>query len=385
MKTFFTIFFTVAISIFTFGAPPPSSSLVISEVYGGGGNSGAPYQFDFIELYNNGTTAVSLNGLSVQYGSSAAFPSAANTIILPNFSLAPGKYYLIQLGNGGLASPAGSPLPAPDFTQTAPGTNMSNANGRVFLVNGTSPVTACNAANIIDLVGYGTATCNETSAAPAASNALSVNRTFPSADTDNNSIDFTTAAPTPRNSSFVVATSAVNNFSASKTASTSILKWATACQSSHNEFVLEKSSDGKKFNPIYAQIINQNSCNEIFNYEDLQPYNGVNYYRLKIKRNTGEIEFSEILLLKFGKFETIKLVPTLVTNNVNIFYESATESNSTWSVYDCIGNKVFSKSIPLLKGQNTITINAYSFAPGVYLVKAITNSGLTQMVNFIKQ
>lgn len=39
-----------------------SSDLVISQVYGGGGNSGAPYKNDFVEIFNRGTVAASLNG-----------------------------------------------------------------------------------------------------------------------------------------------------------------------------------------------------------------------------------------------------------------------------------------------------------------------------------
>ena len=46
-----------------------SSPVVISEVYGGGGNSGAPFTNDFIELYNKGTAAVDLSSWSVQYAS----------------------------------------------------------------------------------------------------------------------------------------------------------------------------------------------------------------------------------------------------------------------------------------------------------------------------
>ncbi len=45
------------------------AQVVISQVYGGGGNSGAPYQNDFIELFNRGTSDQSLVGWSVQYTS----------------------------------------------------------------------------------------------------------------------------------------------------------------------------------------------------------------------------------------------------------------------------------------------------------------------------
>ena len=46
-----------------------SEQVVISQVYGGGGNSGAPYKNDFIELYNPTDQDISLEGGSVQYAS----------------------------------------------------------------------------------------------------------------------------------------------------------------------------------------------------------------------------------------------------------------------------------------------------------------------------
>src|SRR5204863_5445498 len=36
--------------------PTPNSLVVISQIFGGGGNSGAPYKNDLIELFNRGTT-----------------------------------------------------------------------------------------------------------------------------------------------------------------------------------------------------------------------------------------------------------------------------------------------------------------------------------------
>jgi hypothetical protein len=42
-----------------------SSTITISEVYGGGGNTGAPYANDFVELRNVSSRPVSLAGWSV--------------------------------------------------------------------------------------------------------------------------------------------------------------------------------------------------------------------------------------------------------------------------------------------------------------------------------
>ena len=90
----------------------PSPDVVISQVYGGGGNSGAFYANDFIELYNRGGTTVDLTGWSVQYA--AASGTSWNATPLHG-QIPPGRYYLVQqaAGTGG-----GTPLPDPDATGT---------------------------------------------------------------------------------------------------------------------------------------------------------------------------------------------------------------------------------------------------------------------------
>ena len=138
------------------GIASVTPQVVISQVYGGGGNSGATYKNDFIELYNRGTSAVNLNGWSVQYSSATGTTWAATP--LTNFTLAPGQYYLVQQakGSGGTVD-----LPTPDAIGTLA---MSGSNGKVALVSATTPLsgTCPTGTSVIDFVGYGsTASCYE--------------------------------------------------------------------------------------------------------------------------------------------------------------------------------------------------------------------------------
>ena len=73
---------------------PTVGKLVISEVYGGGGNNGATYTHDFIEIFNAGTTSVNLGGYSVQYTSASG--TSWQVTPLTSVNLAPGQYYLVQ-------------------------------------------------------------------------------------------------------------------------------------------------------------------------------------------------------------------------------------------------------------------------------------------------
>jgi uncharacterized protein len=173
-----------------------SNGVVISQVYGGGGNSGATYRNDFIELFNRGPVAVSVNGWSVQYAS-ASGSSWAVTVL--SGTIQPGQYYLVQeaVGAGGSVN-----LPPPDATGTIA---MSGTAGKVLLASTTTAQSgSCpTGASIIDFVGFGGANCSETAPTPALSNTTAAIRLIGGCtETDNNSGDFSTSgAPTPRNSS----------------------------------------------------------------------------------------------------------------------------------------------------------------------------------------
>lgn len=177
-------------------AAPEANDLRISQVYGGGGNSGATYTHDFIEIFNSGSSSVSLAGWSVQYASATGTSWQVTNL---SGSIAPGGYYLIQqaAGSGGT-----TPLPTPNATGNIA---MSATAGKVALVNTTTALSgACPTAGVIDFVGFGTTpNCYEgAGSTPAPSNTLAVLRgNNGCTDTDNNNTDFATGSPAPRNSS----------------------------------------------------------------------------------------------------------------------------------------------------------------------------------------
>jgi hypothetical protein len=180
------------------------SQVVISQVYGGGGNAGASYSNDYIELHNSGTIAQNLNGWSVQY-TSATGPTTGNTWFttpLPNFILQPGKYFLIKCAGSGTNN-----LPTEDLISTI---SLSSTTGKVILVNNTTAETAANptGVQIIDKVGYGTNTTTTTGYEGTGPTGTLLSNTTAAfrklngcTDTDNNANDFTVGTPSPRNSS----------------------------------------------------------------------------------------------------------------------------------------------------------------------------------------
>ena len=173
------------------------AQVVISQVYGGGGNTGAPFTNDFIELFNRGTAPQDLTGWSVQYASNNGSTWAVTN--LPSVTLQPGKYFLIQQAAG--STPSAS-LPTPDATGTLA---MGGSNGKVLLASVTTAQSGTfpTGSQIIDFVGYGSATTYEGTAPVAGltNTTAAIRLNGGCTDNNQNSTDFTTGTPTPRNSS----------------------------------------------------------------------------------------------------------------------------------------------------------------------------------------
>lgn len=188
----------------SYGGPVQASetndNIVISQVYGAGGNgSGASYRYDFVELHNPTDHAISLDGLYLLYGSATntTWPTVVgSTYMALSGSVDAGDYYLIQQASG--ADTTAPSLPAPDAFGSM---GMGGASGKLKLMN--------SEGETVDLVGYGLATVSENApTGTALSNVAAairkpLNVTDRGKDTDDNSTDFTTGTPSPRNSTSV--------------------------------------------------------------------------------------------------------------------------------------------------------------------------------------
>lgn len=209
----------VLISSLSFGQ---STTVVISQVYGGGGaTSGTPtYKSDYVELHNVSSAAQSLDGFSIQYGSSTGnFGGSASQIYAfpAGTSIPAGGYLLVQCGSLGTV---GADFPVtPDLSTPTTAMSLSASSGKVALVNSATGLgcgataTPCTlpATGIIDLVSYGAANNGEGNTTVNNGTALvntqgAVRKTNGCTDTDNNNSDFdVVTAPVPRKSTSPVA------------------------------------------------------------------------------------------------------------------------------------------------------------------------------------
>ncbi|MDY6944683.1 MAG: lamin tail domain-containing protein [Pseudomonadota bacterium] len=174
----------------------------ISQLYGGGGNSGATLRNDFVELFNRSSSAVSLSGWCLQYASSAGAFTLGNNQMTPLAgAIPPGGYYLVQLGQG---SGGTQNLPSPDAAGL---TLMSATSGKLVLLNSCATAFGSdeplNAGRVVDFVGFGAAASRFEGSGPTGNlaNATAAIRAQSGCqDSDNNQADFAVGNPAPRNS-----------------------------------------------------------------------------------------------------------------------------------------------------------------------------------------
>ena len=189
---------STAISL-TVQSPSSPTAVKISQTYGGGGNSGATYKNDFIELFNQAATSIDVSTWSVQFASAGQ----SNWTVTPLCASAPcviepGRYFLVQevLGAGGTTN-----LPTPDATGT---TNLAPTSGQVALVTNTTALTGTclpTAGAIVDSVGYGKSGCPNAILSALSNTTAAIRKGNGCIDTDNDQNDFLVDEPIPRNSS----------------------------------------------------------------------------------------------------------------------------------------------------------------------------------------
>ncbi|OCX54424.1 hypothetical protein BEL04_09255 [Mucilaginibacter sp. PPCGB 2223] len=158
MKKLIRYFFSLILFLIA-SAPLLAQHVVISQYWGSVGSSGAPYNSNFVELYNPTTSDVNMTGWSVQY-KSATSAGTMNVMAFPaNSIIRAHGYFLISLGSS--STPVSSnPLPTPD----AVGATQVASSGKIALVASTTaisiPAPPANNPdtypNVVDFLGFGT-------------------------------------------------------------------------------------------------------------------------------------------------------------------------------------------------------------------------------------
>lgn len=110
------------------------------------------------------------------------------------------------------------------------------------------------------------------------------------------------------------------SFEAQKKGEASDLKWATAQEFNNAGYQVERSTDGRLFQTLgnVAPSITPRDINT-YSYTDLNPFRGMNYYRIKQIDTDGKINYSTVKSISFNSVPlSVRTWPNPVTDQLNI-------------------------------------------------------------------
>ncbi|MBN8703175.1 MAG: T9SS type A sorting domain-containing protein [Bacteroidetes bacterium] len=144
--------------------------------------------------------------------------------------------------------------------------------------------------------------------------------------------------------------------------------WETASEVNNEYFVVERSQDAKKFEPILWINAKGNSYTKInYSIVDSFPFQGVSYYRLKQIDFDGEYSYSNLVAVML-KNESINIFPNPANDQIMILVNDEYFSNGyEISIVDAMGKKHFVGSSTQEKYE--LDIGELFLPCGVYSIK----------------
>lgn len=182
----------------------------------------------------------------------------------------------------------------------------------------------------------------------------------------------------------------VNYFRGSKQGGAHLLDWKLTCNSTPTvKITLERSSSSNSgFTGVYSTEATAARCNQPFNYTDVQPLPGMNYYRVKMVDANGKITYSGIVaLLNATKgFDIVSIAPNpVVGSSFKLNATAAQASKMDLVIIDMQGRIVQREQVSLGSGFSSTEINVARLNSGTYSLYGVTADGRSSVLRFVKQ
>jgi hypothetical protein len=150
------------------------------------------------------------------------------------------------------------------------------------------------------------------------------------------------------------------------------LNWSTATEINNDGFEVQKSTDGINFTKIgWVKGMGNTTNKQDYLFNDMEAFDGVNYYRLKQIDYNGDFEYSPIVAATIrsnGGFQMADLYPNPARDIINLDLMMHNLGNIKYTVYNTIGQPVLVETGVMTKGKNTVQINTANLPAGTYML-----------------
>ncbi len=148
-----------------------------------------------------------------------------------------------------------------------------------------------------------------------------------------------------------------------------LLKWRTTFEENIRSFVIEKSTDGRRFTQLLQQAP-ANRAGTVYQAWDETLATGNNFYRLKVINLDGTVDYSAVVKINYRKGNAAAwlIYPNPAGTEASLFYPSANARQITVSLADVAGKIISERPVALTAGNNRIPLPTQALSAGMYLV-----------------
>jgi hypothetical protein len=156
-----------------------------------------------------------------------------------------------------------------------------------------------------------------------------------------------------------------------------ILLWTTANEEQTASFIIQRSADALQYKDIGTVAAAGDYSGTLqYRYEDGQPLDKNNYYRLKMLDEDGKFTYSSVILLKrYGTTGTMSVFPNPTTQSVQITMSRViTNGPVTAQLVDMSGKVLQQKQ---MINNSAIRFDLDAYVPGIYLIRVQVDGELS--------
>lgn len=166
------------------------------------------------------------------------------------------------------------------------------------------------------------------------------------------------------------------------------VNWKTSQERNTSHFIVERSSNGRTFEPIGRVDGTGNGVGlSDYKFTDVAPKPGVNYYRLQVIDQDGSSELTQMVSVMYIKGGIPMYVyPNPATETLQAAFDAQNSGTVRWRVLDTSGRVVDSGSESGNVGTNRITVPVSSLDAGSYLLEILDEESIPMgNARFVKQ
>lgn len=172
-------------------------------------------------------------------------------------------------------------------------------------------------------------------------------------------------------------------FNLAKNGNSNLLTWTTAQEINTSYFEIQRGINNTLFAAIGKVLAANSQMQHDYQFADVKPLNGTNYYRLKIVDADGKFTYSPILISSNTKSTDIAIYPNPVKDRIVLNINSKVKTTFKVTVTDMQGRTILNSVISVDEGISQRELNATALKQGTYFVR-LENTDGSQVIKIIK-